>query len=352
MRDGDVKEAKDCIANGGSDIVGSTVPTFTPPPVPSPSPKPAQFFESKPAPEPSPAVKAAAKPPVSSTPVGLDAVFPDGEIDCDKVPTQFGPVALPWLGRNGWAGFMDPDMDWTPGVMFTKKIHQPLTLTPPRKSFCTYACPPGYMVTQWPVTSQGSEGQSVGGLYCGTDNKLYKTNPAFNTLCTPGAGGVEVRNEMSEQVCICKTIYPGSESPDEPYCVQPGQTIPLTNLDATKAYKWQGKETTGQFYINLKGLGPEDACLWENPKYPGKAGNWAPDNLGIGQNPQGETFIGLFRNLPTTSAMLDFDVVIEGDVSSACYMRNNQYPSGNGCTTAISRKGGKATVVLKNKGSN
>ena len=76
-------------------------------------------------------------------------------------------------------------------------------------AMCSYACPPGYQKSQWPTT-QGSTGQSVGGLLCGPDNKLHLTNKALSTqLCIEGTGGVSVENTLGSNVPICRTDYPG-----------------------------------------------------------------------------------------------------------------------------------------------
>lgn len=342
----DVKEAKDCIANGGCDIIGSTVPTFTPPPVPSPSPLAAQFFESKILPSPSPSPSPSPAQPSPVAPVGIDTPFPDGVIDCTKAPTQYGAVDMYWLNREGWAGRQKPSSRWVKDVPVAVPIHQQTKGGCEDGEFCAIGCPSGYMSTQWPTTSQPENGISLGGLYC-NGGKLYKTNPDFDVLCTPGAGGIEVRNELPDPVCICKTIYPGSESPDEPHCIPPNGTIPLLNIDALKGYRWQGKTTTGQFYVNNRGIGVEDACVWESKLFPLTTGNWSPINIGAGRNEKGETFLSIFKNLPTSHAPLDFNIIIKGDVSSKCFVNDNGFPSGNGCTTAITRPGGKATIVLQ-----
>jgi hypothetical protein len=76
-------------------------------------------------------------------------------------------------------------------------------------SFCSYACPEGYMKFQWP-SLQGATGQSVGGLFC-QNGKLHLTNPSVKSLCAPGTNNIKVyvENKLSQNVAICRTNYPG-----------------------------------------------------------------------------------------------------------------------------------------------
>ena len=92
---------------------------------------------------------------------------------------------------------------------------------------CSYACPPGYQKTQWPST-QGSTGQSVGGLSC-SGGKLHLTNSALSSsLCMEGTGNVYAQNNAGSVVAICRTDYPGTESETVPTEVEAGATQPLT----------------------------------------------------------------------------------------------------------------------------
>ena len=45
----------------------------------------------------------------------------------------------------------------------------------------------------------------------------------------------------------------GNENMIIPIDSQPGQTYPLTNPDSKTYYKWQGKYTTAQYYVNNEG---------------------------------------------------------------------------------------------------
>src|SRR5690606_20730202 len=127
--------------------------------------------ESKPTKEP---VK---KP---SGPTGIDAPFPDGEIDCDHFPEEYGAVPVEWVGYNKWTGIQETHVgggakpDCEEGAL------------------CSYACPPGYSKSQWPEI-QPLSGESHGGLLC-KGGKLYKTNNNSETLCEKGAGNVYVKN--------------------------------------------------------------------------------------------------------------------------------------------------------------
>jgi len=211
---------------------------------------------------------------------------------------------------------------------------------------CSYACPPGYQKTQWPE-EQGATGQSVGGLYCNDDGFLELTRPAHKRLCEPGAGGVFVRNELSKNAAVCRTDYPGNEAMTIPVDTQPGQTYPLTNPVSSEYYVWQGKKTTAQYYVNNEGVSVEQACIWDSTEFPDSAGNWAPINIGVGKSEDGITYISIFPNLPTTRAILNFNIEVEGTYSGECWFRNGQYAvSDKGCTIGV-KEGDTATFVFK-----
>lgn len=364
-----VADAQACIDGGDCKVVGSTTPTFSPPPPPPPPATTsvqvaAQFFEQKTsssssssAPEPTTAAPSSSAPPQSSGgdsssgaetgATGLDAEFPSGKVRCSEGPWKYGAVQEKHINLQGWLSFQTPsNKQWIKGMSIAT-IDQPISGNCPPNTFASYSCPPGYTKTQWPVDSQGATGQSIGGLWCNSEGYLELTNPNFKTLCMPGAGGVSVRNELDEETCLCQTNYPGDEKMSIPFCPAPGQSITLTNLDASTAYKWQGKYTSGQFYANPKGLGVDEACTWVSPSHPDSAGNWAPVNVGAGKDIHGTTYLSIFANLPTSHAKLDYTIEIEGDITAPCWVRNNQYyGGGNGCTTAI-KAGGKATIVFK-----
>ncbi|RJE17537.1 SUN domain protein Uth1 [Aspergillus sclerotialis] len=311
----------------GACEAASAMSTPTATSTPSPTPTPAAFFEqqssslSTPSPTPSTTSSTSSASTPASSPSsggsssaqGVDREFPDGQIDCGEFPSEYGAVALDYLGLGGYSGI------------------QYITLG----AMCSYACPPGYQKSQWPST-QGSTGQSVGGLHCKEDGKLYLTNPDFaKTLCVQGVGGVHVQNHLGEEVAVCRTDYPGTEAETIP--LKAGADIqPLTCPDE-KYYQWQGKTTSAQYYVNPKGYSTEKACQWGDGSEP--IGNWAPINLGVGQN--NGKWLSIFQNSPTTNEKLDYNVKIKGDnLSGSCRYENGKFYSetssnGSGCTRLI-----------------
>lgn len=138
---------------------------------------------------------------------GLELEFPDGTIDCSTFPSQYGPIEVEWANLGGWAGIQYITVE---GDSVTNIV----TAVPGGKgcvpgAMCSYACPPGYQKSQWPST-QGSTGQSVGGIQCNSDGKLSLTNPGLSkTLCMQGTGATTVQNKLSNNAAICRTDYPG-----------------------------------------------------------------------------------------------------------------------------------------------
>ena len=138
---------------------------------------------------------------------GLEKPFPDDEIDCSDFPSDYGAVEIPWMNIGGWAGIQYVTIEGD-------KVTNIDTAVPGGKNctagaMCSYACPPGYQKSQWPST-QGSTGQSVGGLKCNENGKLCKTNPELSEyLCIKGTGATTVQNTMSKNAAICRTDYPG-----------------------------------------------------------------------------------------------------------------------------------------------
>jgi hypothetical protein len=270
---------------------------------------------------------------------GVNAEFPDGQIDCGTFPSEYGPVALDYLGLGGYSGIQYVTLaDQIVSEIVTAVTGDSCT----SGAMCSYACPPGYQKSQWPTT-QGSTGQSIGGLEC-KNGKLYLTNSAYNTLCIPGTGGVNVRNELGDQVAVCRTDYPGTESETIPLSALAGETHPLTCPDGNSYFKWEGKTTSAQYYVNNKGVSYQKGCQWGDGSEP--IGNWAPMNLGVGYS-AGSTWLSMFKNEPTTSANLDFKIKLVGDdLSDNCsydgagnfYNNAGLITSGNGCT-ASSRSG-------------
>lgn len=278
---------------------------------------------------------------------GVDASFPDGELSCDTFPSDYGAVALDYHGLGGWSGIQYVSMnalDTLVDAIVTAVGGQSCT----EGAMCSYHCPEGYLKSQWPST-QGSTGQSVGGITC-TNGKLHRTNKEYETLCVAGVQALSVQNTLNDTVCLCRTDYPGTESEALPTCVDSGSTVQLANPDGNTYYEWENKTTSAQYYLNPLGVHAEKACTWgaAGENY----GNWAPMNLGLGYK-DGITWASIFPNTPTTDVPLKYSVKYEGDVSSECYWDAEAElyysPSApgvkSGCTVSISN-GGSATLVL------
>ncbi|KAL1882701.1 hypothetical protein VTK73DRAFT_1221 [Phialemonium thermophilum] len=352
----DVKQAEKGLSDGLYIVVGETTPTFVPPPPPPPptttsssTKLAAQFYEQKTtSSSPIPTPTAEANSSSTSVPVasGIDAEFPSGKIPCSHFPSDYGAVPVEWLNTGGWTSLQQPD-SYTPGQPISN-IVAPTSGGCKPKMFCSYACPAGYQKSQFPQ-SQGATGQSVGGVYCNSDGFLELTRPSHPQLCQQGAGGVFIVNKLSGPASVCRTDYPGSESMVIPLETQPGGRYPLTNPASKDYYTWEGKPTTAQYYVNNMNVPVEQACTWTSSKFPSSAGNWAPSIIGAGQADTGVTFLSIFANLPTSTAKLNFNIEITGDVNSECSLKNGVYSGGgNGCTTAISKPGGVAYIVFSN----
>ncbi|KAK2002814.1 beta-glucosidase [Colletotrichum falcatum] len=358
------EEAKKGIEDGLYVVVGETTPSSTPLPpastskAPAPS-KDAQFFEAKvekpttsptpsptPAPSPTPSSSSQAAPTSTNPPSGggANSDFPSGKIPCSHFPSDYGAVPVEYLGTDGWTGIQrTPDYNIGDAAISFIETAVSGDSGCTKKSFCSYSCAVGYQKTQWPA-AQGATKQSIGGLYCNSNGFLELSRPEKKTLCEQGAGGVTVQNDLDQQVSVCRTDYPGSESMVIATVPQPGQTLVLTNPLSSDYYVWNNSPTTAQYYVNKAGYGAEDSCLWKSAKDPLGAGNWAPINIGTGKSSDGNTYISIFNNAPTSTAKLDFNIEIVGDVNSKCALIDGVYTGGGtGCTTAISGNG-KATI--------
>ncbi|CAG8123897.1 unnamed protein product [Penicillium olsonii] len=271
----------------------------------------------------------------SSGATGLEADFPDGEIDCGTFPSEYGALALDYLGLGGYSGIqyvtlIDDLVSDIVTAVTGDECHN--------GAMCSYACPAGYQKSQWPTT-QGSTGQSVGGLQC-KNGKLHLTNSKHKQLCIPGVGGVHVKNKMSTDVAVCRTDYPGTESETVPLSASSGNTHPLTCPDGDSYFNWEGKATSAQYYVNPKGVSTEKGCQWGDGSEP--IGNWAPINLGVGYTSSGK-FLSIFPNTPTTTKKLDFNVKLVGDnLSDECryedgtfYDSNGAISGNSGCTVGV-----------------
>ncbi|KAK6842199.1 SUN-domain-containing protein [Apiospora arundinis] len=328
------EEAKAGIDKGLFIVVGESTPTFTPPPPPSPTPttsekKMAAMFIQKEtttsSPSPVPTTTSAAAPPAKSSTSsfsgtggsGLNAEFPDGKLPCEwesgftavqKVPTfQVGMKIANIITAIKGEGCEDD-------------------------AFCSYACPAGYVKTQWPE-EQGLTGQSVGGLHC-LNGKLHLTRPEKKTLCEENAGGLTIKNSLKKGVATCRTDYPGTENMIVPTWADAGSTNILANIKSSGYYTWQGKDTTLQYYINPQGVPVEEACTWDSFTTPQSTGNWAPTNLGVGQSRDGLTYL---LYLPQHSYLGGQCTLEDGNYYT------NGVPSPKGCTTSY-KEGAKVTV--------
>lgn len=138
---------------------------------------------------------------------GLDAEFPDGEVDCTTFPSDYGPIEVGWANLGGWSGIQYVTIEGDTVTEIVTGVPGGDGCMP--GAMCSYACPPGYQKSQWP-SAQGSTGQSVGGLSCNSNGKLTLTNPGLSkTLCIQGTGAVIVQNKLSNNAAICRTDYPG-----------------------------------------------------------------------------------------------------------------------------------------------
>ncbi|KAI1409786.1 SUN-domain-containing protein [Hypoxylon sp. FL1857] len=349
------EEAKAGLEKGLYVVVGETTPTFTPPPPPavtsSSSKEDAVFIQkitsssSSAYPTTTSSAPAATSSSSGSTSgaTGLNAPFPDKTLKCTEFPEQYGAVPLDYLGLGGWTG-----LQFTPnyksGDLSISYIETGVKGMQKSSGFYSYACPEGYVKSQWPE-AQGSTAQSVGGLRCNEDGYLELSRPSVKTLCEPGIGGVSIKNDMQKNVAVCRTDYPGIESMVIPVDAQPGTTRELANIASSDYYHWGGKPTTLQYYINQPGVSVQDGCLWNCPFDHDECGNWAPTILGVGKAADGNTYISLFPNTPTSSAKpKGMNINITGDVSIPCYFQNGKYAVGDsGCTTTIP-SGGKAVI--------
>ncbi|KAF7507571.1 hypothetical protein GJ744_010362 [Endocarpon pusillum] len=273
---------------------------------------------------------------------GLDSEFPDGELDCSTFPSEYGAIPVDYLKMGGWIGIQKVSIannfvqDITTGVSGDGCVDGDM---------CSYACPPGYLKSQWPST-QGATGQSVGGLAC-SGGKLKLTNPGLSkSLCIKGTGGVSAKNKAGDVVSICRTDYPGTESETVPIVVEAGATEELACPDSATYYKWKGMPTSAQYYLNPIGTGPEAACQWGSAGT--KLGNWAPINFGVSKK-DGTTWLSIFQNKPTTEELYEGTVEITGDIVGSCKYENGQYCGATGCNKdgcTVSLSSGEATYVI------
>lgn len=260
--------------------------------------------------------------------------FEDGKISCSDFPSGQGVIALDHLGFGGWSGIEHMEDSSTGGKC-------------DEGAFCSYACQAGMSKTQWPE-DQPSNGVSVGGLKC-KNGKLYRTNKKEDYLCKWGVKSAKVVSKLDKEVSICRTDYPGTENMVIPTVVQGGGENVLAVVDQDSYYKWMGKPTSAQFYVNDAGVGYQKGCAWGTEG--SGIGNWAPIEFGAGAV-GGQSWLSLIPN-PNNKKAANFNVKIEaGDgatVSGECKYENGKFIGGDstgGCTVAVT--GGEAHFVLYN----
>lgn len=257
--------------------------------------------------------------------------FVDGTVKCSEFPSGQGVIALDHLGFGGWSGIYHESTGATGGSCEAG-------------AYCSYACQSGMSKTQWP-SDQPSNGVSVGGLYCKSDGYLYKSN-SNNYLCEWGVNKAVVTSELSEDVAICRTDYPGTENMVIPTVAYAGDTTVITTVDEATYYKWEGKSTSAQYYVNNAGVSWEDGCIWGTSS--SDVGNWAPLNFGAGYS-DSIAYLSLIPN-PNNENAANFNVKIVaesgGSVSGSCYYEDGSYngDGSDGCTVGVTS--GRAKFVL------
>jgi len=199
--------------------------------------------------------------------------------------------------------------------------------------------------SQYP-SEQPSNGVSVGGLLC-KNGKLHRTNKDVDALCQWGVDSAIVKSELSQDVAICRTDYPGTENMVLPTVAKAGGKVPLTVVHEDSYYRWQGGLTSAQYYVNDAGVSVEDGCVWSNSGS-GK-GNWAPLNFGAGKT-GGKSWLSLIPN-PNNRDALNFNVKIVAadgaEVNGDCKYENGKFYGGDdGCTATV--MSGEAYFVLYN----
>ncbi|KAI3406063.1 SIM1 [Candida oxycetoniae] len=255
--------------------------------------------------------------------------FQDGVYSCDSVPVGQGVIAVDWISglEGGWTTVMNEKGDTSSNCK--------------DGYYCSYACQAGMSKTQWP-SNQPDSGISVGGLYC-KNGKLYRSNPNEDYLCAWGANNVEFDSQISKDVAICRTDYPGSENMNIPTLLSAGGDAPVSVVDSDNYYTWKGGKTSTQYYVNNAGVSIEDGCIWGTAS--SGVGNWAPVVLGAGTT-GGKTYLSLIPN-PNNKEKPNYNVKIVGDdVNGACKYENGQYngSGSDGCTVTVNS--GKAKFVF------
>lgn len=259
--------------------------------------------------------------------------FEDGVHDCGTLPAGQGVVSVDWIsGLNG-------------GYTSIMNLQGATSETCQDGFYCSYACQAGMSKTQWP-SNQPANGMSVGGLYCKA-GKLYRSNTDSAYLCEWGVQTASFVSEVTQDIAICRTDYPGSENMNVPTLLSAGGSAPVSVVVSDTYFKWQGGRTSSQYYVNNAGVSVEDGCLWGTAS--GTVGNWAPVVLGAGQT-AGNTYLSLIPN-PNNLQAPNYNIKIIGASGSntvgACSYVGGSYVGGagsDGCTVTVTS--GEAQFVF------
>ena len=270
----------------------------------------------------------ASGPSPSSSGSSSGGSFEDGTIPCSEFPSVDGIVAVDWVGLGGWASVMGLDGSTSDSCS--------------EGFYCSYACEPGMSKTQWP-SNQPSDGRTVGGLLC-KGGFLYKSNSDSDSLCQADQSTGYVKSELSDSVALCRTDYPGSENMVVPTELQGGSTQPLSVVDEDSYFKWGGKKTSSQYYVNNAGVSVEDGCVWGSSS--AGVGNYAPIVIGSGAT-GGLTYLSLIPN-PNNGNGANYNIKIEATEGSSingdCYYENGSFSSPDGCTVTVTS--GSANIIF------
>ena len=255
---------------------------------------------------------------------GVNHVFPDGQLPCEfNSLQQYGAVPLDYLGLGGFTAIVD-------AVINGGSISGLTDISAGGNgNYFSYSCPEGYMKAQWPTQNSG---QTVGGVLCSGGN-FHLTNPNSNTLCTPGAGFVQLDSKINKVISICNTDYPATESETVPTRVAPNGYAKLSITDSGTYFKHGPNHdmTSAEYYLNLAGYDIEEACQWDSNNGQG-IGNWAPVNLGLGTDSTGKmAYIGLFSAeqvlhdpaSPGTPINLNYNVMVTAGSQTCEYRVEN-----------------------------
>ncbi|CAH6722077.1 secreted beta-glucosidase Sim1p [[Candida] jaroonii] len=249
--------------------------------------------------------------------------FKDGVYDCDSVPTGQGVISIDWISglNGGWSTVMDSNGNTSPNCK--------------DGYYCSYGCQAGMSKTQWP-SEQPSNGISVGGLLC-KNGKLYRSNTDSNYLCEWGAQKANFVSQISKDVAICRTDYPGSENMNIPTLLKAGNKAIVSVVDSDSYYTWKGGKTSTQYYVNNAGVSVEDGCIWGTDG--SGVGNWAPVVLGAGTT-GGNTYLSLIPN-PNNKTPPNYNIKIVGEdgatVVGDCKYEDGSYNGhgSDGCTVTL-----------------